>query len=106
MRRRHVSRRARARRETLDKAAASLRQTDTHGVAIGSYSRYVFFWAGLFFTTYSTLYLVPIAVGLALLQSSLYDVPGGFKAVMFDRFSGVKGQVCLWPLSMWNAWVG
>ena len=45
--------------------------------------------------TYSTLYLVPIAVGLALLQSSLYDVPGGFKAVMFDRFSGVKDQVCL-----------
>jgi hypothetical protein len=36
-----------------------------------------------------------------LLQSSLYDVPGGFKAVMFDRFSGVKNQVCfLAPISV------
>jgi prohibitin 1 len=40
------------------------------------------------------MYLVPLAIGVALLQSSLYDVPGGFKAVMFDRFSGVKDQVC------------
>jgi len=35
---------------------------------------------------------VPLAIGVALLQSSLYDVPGGFRAVMFDRFSGVKEQ--------------
>jgi len=35
---------------------------------------------------------VPLALGLALLQSSLYDVPGGFRAVMFDRFSGVQNQ--------------
>jgi prohibitin 1 len=40
-----------------------------------------------------SLYPVPIAIGVALLQSSLYDVPGGFRAVMFDRFSGVKDQV-------------
>jgi len=35
---------------------------------------------------------VPLAIGVALLQSSLYDVPGGFRAVMFDRFSGVNDQ--------------
>ncbi|GAA98947.1 uncharacterized protein L969DRAFT_88989 [Mixia osmundae IAM 14324] len=33
---------------------------------------------------------VPAIGGLALLQASLYDVPGGTRAVMFDRFSGVK----------------
>lgn len=27
------------------------------------------------------------------MQASIYDVPGGFRAVMFDRFSGVKDQV-------------
>jgi hypothetical protein len=26
-------------------------------------------------------------------QASIYDVPGGYRAVMFDRFSGVKGVV-------------
>ncbi len=55
------------------------------------------FLLGLLLMTYSTLYLVPIAVGLTLLQSSLYDVPGGFKSVMFDRFSGVKDQVWFQP---------
>ncbi|EIM19879.1 hypothetical protein E3Q22_02460 [Wallemia mellicola] len=34
--------------------------------------------------------MVPAAIGISVLQSSIYDVPGGFKAVMFDRFSGVK----------------
>ncbi|CAA7266635.1 unnamed protein product [Cyclocybe aegerita] len=34
--------------------------------------------------------MVPLAVGVAVLQASLYDVPGGYRAVMFDRFSGVK----------------
>ncbi|EOR04609.1 hypothetical protein E3P92_03647 [Wallemia ichthyophaga] len=34
--------------------------------------------------------LVPAAIGVSFLQSSIYDVPGGFKAVLFDRFSGVK----------------
>jgi hypothetical protein len=38
--------------------------------------------------------LVPLAIGGALLQSSLYDVPGGYRAVMFDRFSGVRDKVC------------
>jgi hypothetical protein len=66
---------------------------------IAGMSFFLFF--GLLFTTHSTLYPVPFAVGLALLQSSLYDVPGGFKAVMFDRFSGVKNQVCfLAPISV------
>jgi hypothetical protein len=45
-----------------------------------------------------TLLQVPLAIGVALLQSSLYDVPGGFKAVMFDRFSGVKNEVWFQPL--------
>jgi prohibitin 1 len=36
--------------------------------------------------------LVPLAIGLATLQASLYDVPGGYRAVMFDRFSGVKDK--------------
>ncbi|KAJ3510722.1 hypothetical protein NLJ89_g4512 [Agrocybe chaxingu] len=35
-------------------------------------------------------FMVPLAVGVAVLQASLYDVPGGYRAVMFDRFSGVK----------------
>ena len=29
----------------------------------------------------------------AAVQASLYDVPGGYKAVMFDRFSGVQNKV-------------
>lgn len=33
---------------------------------------------------------VPLALGVAVVDSSLYDVPGGFRAVMFDRFTGVK----------------
>ena len=37
--------------------------------------------------------LVPLAVAAVVVQASLYDVPGGFRAVMFDRFSGVKDKV-------------
>jgi prohibitin 1 len=36
---------------------------------------------------------VPAAVGLGLLQASLYDVQGGSRAVIFDRISGVKETV-------------
>lgn len=36
---------------------------------------------------------VPLGVALGLVQASIYDVPGGYRAVMFDRFSGVKNQV-------------
>lgn len=36
-----------------------------------------------------------MAIGATLVQSSLYDVPGGYRAVLFDRFSGVQPQVCL-----------
>ncbi|KAF8468880.1 putative prohibitin-1 [Kalaharituber pfeilii] len=36
---------------------------------------------------------VPAAVGISLLQASLYDVKGGSRAVIFDRISGVKSQV-------------
>lgn len=37
--------------------------------------------------------VVPLTIGLVTLQASLYDVPGGYRAVMFDRFSGVKDKV-------------
>jgi len=37
-------------------------------------------------------FAIAAIAGAALLQSSLYDVPGGFRAVMFDRFSGVKDK--------------
>jgi hypothetical protein len=43
---------------------------------------------------YFNLDLVPIAVGLTVINASIYDVPGGYRAVMFDRFQGVKGEVC------------
>ncbi|TDL28551.1 hypothetical protein BD410DRAFT_818101 [Rickenella mellea] len=36
--------------------------------------------------------LVPLGVTAVLIQSSIYDVPGGYRAVMFDRFSGVKAE--------------
>jgi prohibitin 1 len=36
---------------------------------------------------------VPVAIGASVLQSSLYDVKGGTRAVIFDRLSGVKEQV-------------
>jgi len=36
---------------------------------------------------------IPAGLGVALLQSSLYDVKGGTRAVIFDRLSGVKETV-------------
>ena len=36
---------------------------------------------------------VPAALGYTLIQSSIYDVKGGTRAVIFDRLSGVKDQV-------------
>ena len=36
---------------------------------------------------------MPLGVGVAVFQASLYDVPGGYRAVMFDRFSGVNDKV-------------
>ncbi|OLN86423.1 Prohibitin-1 [Colletotrichum chlorophyti] len=36
---------------------------------------------------------VPAAIGVAVLQSSIYDVKGGSRAVIFDRLSGVKEGV-------------
>lgn len=36
---------------------------------------------------------VPLGIAAAVVQASLYDVPGGYRAVMFDRFAGVKSQV-------------
>lgn len=33
---------------------------------------------------------VPLGLAAITLQASLYDVPGGYRAVMFDRFQGVK----------------
>jgi hypothetical protein len=40
-------------------------------------------------------YTVPLGVAALALQSSLYDVPGGYRAVMFDRFAGVKNAVSI-----------
>jgi len=40
-----------------------------------------------------------MAIGFATLQASIYDVPGGYRAVMFDRFSGVKDKVCVEKLT-------
>ncbi|GAW09324.1 band 7 family-domain-containing protein [Lentinula edodes] len=34
--------------------------------------------------------IVPLAIGITGIQASIYDVPGGYRAVMFDRFSGVR----------------
>jgi prohibitin 1 len=36
---------------------------------------------------------VPAVVGWSLFQSSIYDVRGGSRAVIFDRLSGVKETV-------------
>ncbi|KIP11503.1 hypothetical protein PHLGIDRAFT_21687 [Phlebiopsis gigantea 11061_1 CR5-6] len=36
--------------------------------------------------------IVPVAVAAGLFQASIYDVPGGYRAVMFDRFAGVKNE--------------
>lgn len=33
---------------------------------------------------------VPVVIGLGAIQASLYDVPGGHRAIIFDRFSGVR----------------
>jgi len=38
-------------------------------------------------------YAVPLAVGFSVAQSSIYDVKGGTRAVIFDRLAGVKDQV-------------
>lgn len=37
---------------------------------------------------------MPLSIAFVAVQASIYDVPGGFRAVMFDRFSGVKDKVC------------
>lgn len=36
---------------------------------------------------------IPAIAGIAVLQSSMYDVRGGSRAVIFDRLTGVKEQV-------------
>lgn len=36
---------------------------------------------------------IPAAVGFSLLRSSMYDVKGGNRAVIFDRLSGVRDTV-------------
>ncbi len=38
-------------------------------------------------------YAIPIAIGSAFVQASIYDVKGGTRAVIFDRLSGVKETV-------------
>lgn len=36
---------------------------------------------------------LPAAIGITFLQSAIYDVKGGSRAVIFDRISGVKETV-------------
>ena len=36
--------------------------------------------------------IVPLGIAAAVVQASIYDVPGGYRAVMFDRFSGVNDK--------------
>jgi prohibitin 1 len=38
-------------------------------------------------------FAVPLAIGGAFAQASIYDVKGGTRAVIFDRLSGVKDTV-------------
>lgn len=38
-------------------------------------------------------YAIPLSIGLAFAQASMYDVKGGTRAVIFDRLSGVKESV-------------
>lgn len=38
-------------------------------------------------------FAIPLAVGVSLAQSSIYDVKGGTRAVIFDRLAGVKEEV-------------
>lgn len=38
-------------------------------------------------------YALPLSIGFAFAQASLYDVKGGTRAVIFDRLSGVKETV-------------
>ncbi|TFY82688.1 hypothetical protein EWM64_g1315 [Hericium alpestre] len=35
---------------------------------------------------------VPLALAAVAFQASLFDVPGGYRAVMFDRFTGVQDK--------------
>jgi prohibitin 1 len=37
--------------------------------------------------------VIPLAIGASLVQASMYDVKGGTRAVIFDRYSGVKDTV-------------
>ncbi|KIY69653.1 hypothetical protein CYLTODRAFT_420474 [Cylindrobasidium torrendii FP15055 ss-10] len=39
--------------------------------------------------------IVPIGLASIIIPASIYDVPGGYRAVIFDRFSGVKGDATL-----------
>jgi len=38
-------------------------------------------------------WVVPAAIGASVIQSSIYDVKGGTRAVIFDRIAGVKEEV-------------
>jgi hypothetical protein len=53
----------------------------SHKLAMAAIPTSLFRWA------------VPIAIGASVVQSSIYDVKGGTRAVIFDRVSGVKEQV-------------
>jgi regulator of protease activity HflC (stomatin/prohibitin superfamily) len=54
---------------------------NTHTVTMAALPTSLFRW------------VVPAAIGASVIQSSIYDVKGGTRAVIFDRVSGVKEQV-------------
>ncbi|WFD25524.1 Prohibitin-1, subunit of the prohibitin complex (Phb1p-Phb2p) [Malassezia nana] len=41
-------------------------------------------------TNFLSRFAVPLGISALAIQASMYDVPGGYRAVMFDRFTGVK----------------
>lgn len=47
--------------------------------------------ANALYNTYK--WIIPATAGIFLVQTSIYDVKGGTRAVIFDRLSGVKEQV-------------
>merc|ERR1711939_273 len=48
---------------------------------------------------------VPAFIGISLAQASLYDVPGGHRAILFDRFSGVKEEAIVEGTHFLLPWV-
>jgi prohibitin 1 len=50
-----------------------------------------------FLFSLTEMHAVPLGLAVSVARLSIYDVPGGYRAVMFDRFSGVQDKVGLNP---------